>query len=266
MALSKERAKLCNRLRNARFRAREGLVLVEGIRCAGEFLQAGLPLEIRFALLSPRVTGTPVGEELRASLRSRRIPYEEIDDEEMKGVSATESAQGILLVVREPSFPWPPWEAGEASRLLLLDGVQDPGNVGTLIRAARAFGIDGVLVLPGTADPWNPKAVRSAAGASAHLPVVSVDWPRARDWLDRQGLPVLVAEAEGEDVRGLQGVDAWALVLGNEGSGVRREILEGAKRVLAIPMAKEVDSLNVAVAGGILLFALSPVHTPHGVP
>jgi TrmH family RNA methyltransferase len=197
-------------------------------------------------------------------LTSVGVRVEELEDEELQALSDTERTQGVLLVAEEPESAWPAPESRSPPRLLLLDGIQDPGNVGTLIRGARAFGLDGVLALEGTVDPWNPKTVRGGAGASAHIPVARVPWSRAREWLKTREIPLLVAVSEGEDVRGRGPIGGWALVVGNEGAGVRSEILEEAHALLAVPMAPDVDSLNVAMAGTILMFALSPTPEPHG--
>jgi len=263
MGLSKERRRLLDRLRNPRQRGREGLFLVEGIRGAGEFLRATVPMEIRFALVSPRLLELGGGPDLNSELLGRKVPVEEMEEGELEALSDTEASQGILLVVREPETSWP-LQGDPRLRLLLLDGIQDPGNLGTLLRTARAFGVDGVVALDGTADPWSPKAVRGGAGASAHVPVWRSAWPEARDWLRGQDMPILVADAVGRDVREAPSSGSWALVLGNEGAGVRQEIRDEAQEVLSIPMAEGVESLNVAMAGAILLFSLSPETEPHG--
>jgi len=256
MALSKEKQKLVDRLRMPRLRAREGAFLVEGIRGSQEFLRATLSLKIRFALVSSRLDELQGGVSLRAGLVDSGIPMEDLPDQELRDLSATENPQGVILVVDEPDAQASAWEEIPSPRLLILDGIQDPGNVGTLIRGARGFGLDGVIALDGTADPWSPKAVRAGAGAMAHTPVVRVDWKGALGWIQGWKVPILVSEAEGEDIRGVRINGGWALVVGNEGAGVRPEIREEARRLLAIPMAAGVDSLNVAAAGAILLYAL----------
>jgi TrmH family RNA methyltransferase len=185
------------------------------------------------------------------------VAVEEVEDRELAALSDTARSQGVMLVVEEPRDPWP-WQ-GRAGpwRVVILDGIQDPGNVGALVRVARAFGIQGVLALEGTVDPWNPKAVRGGAGAAAHLPVRRSSWQEARVWLRRHRIPVIVADPEGMDVRNARFPGAWALVLGNEGKGVRQEIREEADGLLSVPMLGGVDSLNVAAAGAILLFSLA---------
>ena len=256
MALSKAQKRLLERLRNPRLRPREGAFLVEGIRGAREVLRATLPLRVRFGLVSADLGRSPVGEELLRSLLTAPFPVEEHPEAELKTVSDLERPQGVILVVSEPENPLALVRAGPDTRVLLLDGIQDPGNAGTLIRAAWAFGLDGVFALEGTVDPWNPKVVRSAAGSLAHIPLARLPWTGAADWLGSLGASLFVADPGGEDARGFRPRTPWALVVGNEGAGPRREVLEKARRVLAIPMAPGVDSLNAGMAGAILLFTL----------
>jgi TrmH family RNA methyltransferase len=159
-------------------------------------------------------------------------------------------------------LPEPP--GGGEERCLLLDGIQDPGNVGTLIRAAAALGVHRVLVLDGTADPWGPKAIRASAGHSFTIPIHTIAWTEAERWLEGAGLPLFVAERGGIDLRDwLRSADAagrngsgWALLLGNEGRGPREQARARATARLGIPLAAGVDSLNVSTAGAILLWTL----------
>jgi tRNA(Leu) C34 or U34 (ribose-2'-O)-methylase TrmL len=108
---------------------------------------------------------------------------------------------------------------------------------------------------------WNPKAVRASAGAPAHIQIHRADWETVSSWLQAEGIPILVADASGVDVRRAEMAPTWAMVLGSEGSGVRPGIRAEAAQHLAIPMTPGVDSLNVAMAGSILLFSLSPTPT-----
>jgi RNA methyltransferase, TrmH family len=256
VALSKARAKLLERLRSPRQRPREGAFLVEGIRGTREVLRASLPLKVRFGLTSVSLGESPGGKEVLESLASAPFPVEEVPDADLEAVSDLERSQGVILVVSEPADPLSLVKTGPASRILLLDGVQDPGNAGTLIRVARAFGLDGVFALDRTVDPWNPKVVRSAAGSLAHIPVARLPWTGAAEWLGKTGTSLYVADPSGEDVRGFRPRIPWALAVGNEGAGPRPEVLMKAEGVLAIPMAPGVDSLNAGMAGAILLFTL----------
>ena len=227
------------------------------MRGGREVLQASHPLKVRFALVSPRLEGTNEGRDLIAKLTSGSFPVHEIPDQELEGLSDTSMPQGLLMVVEEPREQLRAIEGVSRPRLLLMDGIQDPGNAGTLIRAARAWGVDAVIALDGTVDPWNPKAVRSAAGAFAHTPVLRLPWAEADRWLEERGIPLFLADPGGEDVRGFHPGPPWALVVGNEGSGPRAELFSKAKRVLAIPMVPGAESINAGVAGAILLFSLS---------
>ncbi len=172
----------------------------------------------------------------------------------------TETPQGLLAVFEEPphdlaSLAPPP--AG--ARYLVLDALQDPGNVGTLLRTAAAFGVTAALLLDGTADPWSPKAVRAAAGELFRLPVVRTRWDKARGWLEAHEVAMLVADGAGQDLRTVPLPPApLALLVGNEGAGPRPEVRDAAHTLLALPLGRGVESLNAAMAGSILLWALGP--------
>ena len=256
MALSKGKAKFVERLRNPRLRSREGYFIVEGVRGAREVLQGELTSEVRFVLTSPGLFGSQSGRGLVDEIVASGFPMEEVSDREMGVLSDTEHSQGVLMAVKEPPDSFAALEREPAPRVLLLDGVQDPGNVGTLVRAARAFGLSGVIALEGTVDPFNPKVVRASAGALAHIPVHRLPWIEAAAWLEEKGVPLLVADAGGEDVKGFELLPSWALAVGNEGMGPREELAAKAAGVLSISMEHGVDSLNAGVAGAILLFAL----------
>lgn len=253
MGLSKSKSRLIGRLKDRKLRTREGLVLVEGVRAVTEVLDAGKC--VRFAVGAPRLRGGERSEGLLERLEAASIPVDWVDDGEVVALADTESPQGILVVVEEPEADLLQLAPGQ--RLLILDGVQDPGNLGTLIRAARAFDVEAVVALEGTVDPWNPKSVRAAAGASFHLPVVRESWDRCHRWLRERGVAILVADPAGTDVGEVRPEGGWALVIGNEGAGPRREILGGGWTLVAVPMSGGMESLNVGVAGAILLYALT---------
>jgi TrmH family RNA methyltransferase len=140
--------------------------------------------------------------------------------------------------------------------VLVLDAVQDPGNVGMMLRTALGLGAAGVVALKGTAELINPKVLRGSMGAAFRLPAVSADAGALLAWVAERGVELWVAAADGEPVSGRRGRarrPPLALVLGNEGAGVSATIAAAAGRRVAIPLAPGVESLNVAVAAGILL-------------
>ena len=253
MPLSRAKEKLVGRLRNSRMRPREELVLVEGPRTSAAVLDAGA--RIRFALVTPSFRRFPDGQELVDRLEAGTT-VDEVSEDELEGISDTDSPQGVLLVCEEPRLSVEDLLKRTPGRFLVLDGVQDPGNVGTLIRAARAFALDGVVALDGTVDPWNPKAVRASAGSSFHIGVVKSAWDQVESLVGDLNLHLLVAEAGGTDVADVSPPSPWALVIGNEGRGVRNEVRRRAAGVVTVPMPGGADSLNAGVAGAILLHSL----------
>jgi TrmH family RNA methyltransferase len=263
MPLSKEKRKVLERLRSPRLRRREGHFLVEGLRGAAEVLRSGQELEIRFGLASPRLFESERGREVAESLAGAHIPVSEVTDGELEGLSDTEQSQGVILVVREPDTSIQDLESQELPRLLVLDGIQDPGNAGTLVRAAWAFGLSGVVALGGTVDLFNAKVVRATAGAVAHLPLFRLPWDELAPWMTSRGIPLLVGDSHGEDVTTSFTDPPWALAVGNEGSGPQGPLLDAAQARIAIPMRTGVDSLNAGVAGAILMFALTSAMGTH---
>ena len=253
-ALSKRRTRLLARLGSSgRGRARERCVLVEGVRAAGEALASGVV--VRFAVCSPAVTRAPACEALLADLETRGIVPDWVGEREMAAVSATASPQGILLACEEPvRTPEVLRPTGDA-RFLAVDGIQDPGNLGTLVRTARAFGLTAVIVLDGTVDPWNARVVRASAGSVFRIPVVRAPWSEVRTRAAE--MRVVVADAAGQDAATLSVPSPWMLVVGNEGAGVRPAIREAARVCAAVPMPGTADSLNAGVAGALVLYALT---------
>jgi TrmH family RNA methyltransferase len=249
--LSQRRAALVAKLRVPKSRAREESVLVEGVRAVNEALAAGV--EVRFAVTSPRLVSTAEGKALAGRLGATDAAR--VDDGELGRLSDTEHHQGVLLVCAEPAASLGRIEP--TGRYLVLDGVQDPGNAGTLVRAAVAFGLDAAICLEGTVDPWSAKTVRSSAGMIFRLPVVRAAALDAMARLAEVRVPMLVADARGEDVAARRMDHGFALVVGNEGAGVRPQVAHSAAATVAVRMPGPAESLNVAMAGSILLYALT---------
>ncbi len=224
-----------------------------------EALAAGLGFH--GALAGPELERTARGAALRAELGRHAVPVEEAGSRAFEQLAETETPQGIVAVV-EPR-QWTPEEialgSGGAGAALVIDGVQDPGNVGTLIRTAHALGAGGTIVLRGTADVLSPKALRSAMGATFRHPVVPLDDNAFIAWARRNDLTLWAAASDGVPLpRALEGAGRGrgriAVIVGNEGAGIRPALNAVATRRVAIPLAQGAESLNVAVAAGILLY------------
>ncbi|HET9659365.1 MAG TPA: RNA methyltransferase [Thermomicrobiales bacterium] len=175
-------------------------------------------------------------------------------DELFSSISDTVTSQGMIGV-----FPFPEFapSADGVPFLLVVDGIQDPGNLGTLIRSAAAAGVTRVIALPGTADPWSPKTVRAATAAHFLIPIDTLSFESFVELLPN-GISVVAADASGAtryDEANLRG--PLALVVGSEGSGLSGELQEMAGQLVSIPLANSVESLNAGVAGSILLFEAS---------
>ncbi|MEJ2503944.1 MAG: RNA methyltransferase [Gemmatimonadota bacterium] len=252
--LSRAEARRIGALSRRRGREDSGLFLAEGIRVVEELLASGLPLEL--AVVAPTLDETERGRALRSRL-AERVELREVEARELRDLADTETSQGVLVVAGARETPLAELRVTGASVVLLLDGVQDPGNLGTLARSAAAFGCGALVVLPGTVDPWNPKAVRAAAGALFRLPVVRADVAAVAEWLARHGFLLAGADAGGTPIDRTTLPQRVALAVGNEGAGLSGSVRERCERRLAVPMRAGTESLNVAVAAGILLYDLT---------
>jgi TrmH family RNA methyltransferase len=234
---------------NARLAA--GLVAVEGENLLFEAIRSGVRVE-RIFLADDRTAPDwlPVRTELI-----------EVDREVLRSAVDTLSPQGIAALVRAPE-----WSLAEVCRpaasplILIAAGLQDPGNLGTLVRSAEAFGAVCVLSTPGTVSVWNPKALRASAGSAFRVPVFRTDIDDVLQ-LRREGLRLLAAVAEesreGNPPTAAAEADltgACALMIGNEGAGLTDEWLRFSDARITIPMPGTVESLNAAIAGSLLLY------------
>lgn len=252
--LSGAEAKRIRGLRRRKGREREGLFLAEGVRVVEELLGGGVVL--RMAVVSSSLEDTQRGARLREQLGAV-TELRVVRDSELRELADTTTSQGVLAVAEIPSTELAAIAPAGGSVALVLDGVQDPGNLGTLARSAAAFGCEGLLCLPGTVDPWNPKAVRASAGALFRMPVVQSGLEELEAWLGGHGYLLIGADAAGASVVGQALPQPLALAVGNEGAGLSGPIRERCERVVSVPMRGGTESLNVAVAGGILLYELT---------
>ncbi|MGH7718621.1 MAG: TrmH family RNA methyltransferase [Gemmatimonadaceae bacterium] len=242
---------LARDLQRRKARERHGLFVAEGVRAVEELLHS--PLRIEHVLVSPSVNATPRGSALREQLAARAVPISHVSDAELASAADTESPQGALAVAAIPRQSLDELPVGEHFLLLILDAVQDPGNVGTLLRTAAAFGAAATLALPGTVDLWNAKVVRSAMGALFRRPALHTTWPELDVFLRGHAVALWGAAADGEPHHTVRAPERLALVVGNEAGGLTEESRSRIQRRVSIPIEPDVESLNVAVAAGILL-------------
>lgn len=230
------------------------MFVCEGIRVVEELARSGLP--VRGVLISPQGLASSRAVNASGALRARGAEVVEVSDADFATAADTESPQGILAIADVPPTSVASVVIGDTARVLVLDGVQDPGNAGTILRTAAALEVTATLALPGTVDLWNAKVVRSAMGAHFHHPALACTWEELDALLARHRLPLWAADAAGERVDAVPPPSRLALAVGNEGAGISAPIRDRAARLVALPIAPAVESLNVAVATGILLYAL----------
>ncbi len=230
-------------------RQKRGLLIAEGIRVVRDLLDAGHP--VLQGLFVEDGRDDPAIDAIVQRLRTGGVNCEAVPAADLAEFADTVTPQGILVVAEIPRGRW---EDLAHLRLLVVDGVQDPGNLGTLVRTAEALGAAGVLVLPGTTDPWSPRAVRAAAGACFRLPVLELDHREAIEGLRARNVPLWASAADGEPYRrGDPAPPRVAIAVGNEGAGLSEQIRNAADRTVGIEQSRAADSLNVAAAAAILL-------------
>ncbi|MGD6846980.1 RNA methyltransferase [Rossellomorea aquimaris] len=175
-----------------------------------------------------------------------------VSDEVGKVLSDTETSQGIFAICKQKEDEH---DREKAETFMLLDGLQDPGNIGTIIRTAEAAGIDMVVLGKGTVDPYNPKVLRSAQGAHFHIPIIRRDLTETIPELKERNIPVYGTALEnGVEYTTIKPQSSYALIVGNEGNGMSKELLTETDQNLYIPIYGKSESLNVAIAAGVLLY------------
>ncbi len=246
MSIPKARLRLLRSLRQKKYRRQHGLFLVEGIRLVRELLDS--PLTIQELLVQP---DRPAVAELLSGVQG--VPIHQADEAMIRSLAGTIQPQGLVAVAEIPAFPVT--SLLEKNRLLILDRVADPGNLGTLLRSALAFGVEGVLLSRGSVEVTSDKVIRASMGGAFHLP-----WATGPETLelcqqvDAAGLQLLAATPSGGlDPRKVTPAARWALLLGSEAEGLPPGL---DCTTLTIPMGGPAESLNVAVAGALLLYEL----------
>jgi TrmH family RNA methyltransferase len=231
----------------------DDVCLLEGPRLIEEALDADVVVVEAAAL--PEIEDRPLGSGILAALRQRGVPVRRMTRSLLESLSEAESPQGIVALARPPGPREEPMYEG-LPLILLAVGIQNPGNLGGLLRTAEASGATGACLVEGCADPFSWKALRGAMGSAFRLPLTrAVTAAAALDRLDERGVRVVATAADGEnryDEVDLTG--PVAVAVGNEGAGLPVDVARRAALRVRIPLAPPVESLNVGVAAGLVLF------------
>ncbi len=251
------RVKFIRRLARRRVREQEGKFLVEGVRFLEEAIRENWPLQQVIYTSGLAENARSVG--LLEILKKQGVPTDVVDGELFAELAETESPQGILAVAEisvRPELDPQILLGGTSDMLVLVDGVRDPGNLGTIIRCADAYGAGGVLVLKGTVDPYNAKTLRATMGAIFRVPLLLVDDPslipaalEAGGWKIVAGDPAAERLLNHCDLTG-----RVVLAVGGEAEGFSSSIRPAFGETVRIPMPGRAESLNAGVAAGILLY------------
>ncbi|SDG97041.1 RNA methyltransferase, TrmH family [Selenomonas sp. WCT3] len=249
-----KKVKLAASLHSRKHRDKEGLFIAEGIRLVEMAASSGW--NIRYGFYTPELLKQPRGKDLCEALTKGGVSLYEVPAAVYQKASATDTPQGILVVAEQKKSRLEELPAAENPIYVVLDGVQDPGNAGTIIRTADAVGAHGVILLKGSVDAFGDKVVRSTMGSLFHLPVCTdVDVKELQAFLTSQNLTLYATALDAsakphfeQDFR-----QGCAVVFGNEGNGVSAKLLEQAVTTY-IPMYGDAESLNVGVSAAVVLY------------
>lgn len=228
-----------------------GLAGIEGPNLLAEALRSGLRVRCVFAARDAEHLLEPLKlpKETEVLLMQREL---------LDSALATETPQPIAALIEPPDWTWAHLLRGQrtaAPLIVVLAGLQDPGNLGTIVRSAEAFGADGLLCLPGTVSAWNPKAVRASAGSVFRVPLLTASEKEAITHLRTAGVRMIATTAHGAQPADLVDLtEPVALLIGNEGNGVPAALVERADGAITIPCPGLVESLNAAIAASVLLY------------
>ncbi|MDQ2817772.1 MAG: RNA methyltransferase [Candidatus Eremiobacteraeota bacterium] len=245
-------------LHQKKHRQTQRCFLIEGITLVREALDAGAGLH-RAYWVAP---ANPAVDALRRRLTAAGVATHSVDERVMASLASTASTQGIIAVAAFVHHPpdalsaiFPP---GRPGVVLILDGISDPGNAGTLVRSAHAFGAQAVCFGRRSVDPYNDKTVRATMGTLFRIPIIAYDdWPPMKRELDAAQLTIVAAQAGAADVRDVTVPERLALLIGHERRGHRALPPGDMASLVGIPQTEDAESLNAAVAGSIILYEIA---------
>jgi len=237
-------------IKKSKARTEQGVYVVEGIKM---FQEASLEEIVKVYVSEALFEKGTLKEILN------KIPYEILRDDVFCHVSDTKTPQGILCIMKQKHYTLEQLTAGKCPLLLVLENIQDPGNLGTMMRTAEGAGVTGVLLSRGCVDIYNPKTIRSTMGSIYRVPFLYTDHlMEDMEKLHEKGIQTYAAHLKGKgyyDEESYQGPTAF--LIGNEGNGLSDELSGMAKQYIKIPMGGQLESLNAAIAAAILMYEAS---------
>lgn len=246
--------KLAMQLKNRKARNKMGMFITEGIRNAEDLLNQNTDGVV--CLIQNDKCQNQRIEKLIDRGNNLHWLFLETPELLLKKVTCTEHGQGLILIVKKKEYDKENLFRLGKKYYILLDNIRDPGNLGTMIRTASAAGCDGILLTEGCVDPYNDKTIRSSMGSILRIPIYeNIDISVLETMIQKTGLPLFgTSLVDAQSYESIDTIDSGIFAFGNEGNGIRPDILKITKLNLFIPMANSVESLNVSAAAAIILF------------
>jgi RNA methyltransferase, TrmH family len=237
--LSKSQISLLKSLQHKKFRIEHGLFLVEGYKSVNEFANSAYQIEAIYHTnaIDPKLLKL-----------SGKINFHEISLNDLEKISSLKSPQDVIALVKIPAWPVLNEVTLKQKFAIALDGIQDPGNMGTIIRTADWFGIKHIICSDDTVDAYNPKVVQATMGSLSHVNIYYVDLV---DFLTKINLPLFGALLNGTNIYKTNFGTEGVVIMGNEGNGLRPEIIKLVQKAVTIPRVGNAESLNVGIATAI---------------
>jgi TrmH family RNA methyltransferase len=243
--LSKSQISFIKSLHQKKYRKQNSIFIIEGIKSIAEFISSAYQLEHIYYLAQYK--------SLLPNLPAN-IKLFEVNNVELEKISTLQAPQGILALVKIPESENIDSDQLKGKFSLMLDGIQDPGNLGTIIRTADWFGFNNIICSLDTVEIYNPKTVQATMGSLSRINVYRQD---LSSLIERSRLPVFGTTLKGNDIYNIEWGKEGLVVLGNEGQGISEEILKQVTKTVTIPRVGRAESLNVAISAGILCAEIS---------
>ncbi|BCJ88092.1 TrmH family RNA methyltransferase [Effusibacillus dendaii] len=241
-------------LKQKKFRDQTGFFIIEGIRLVEDALESNAPIEV--VLLAEDLIVSGKADKIINLSDSLQIEQIKVSQAVIENVADTKTPQGVVAVARQYQHqPAGLIESRKQSLFLAIDSIQDPGNLGTMIRSADAVGAGGVFVGKGSVDLYNPKVVRATMGSLFHLPVMEVNLDELFPLLKRHDVTIIGTSVDHhEDIYSVDLTGSIAIVIGSEAHGISEEIRRHIDRWMSLPMPGKAESLNAAIASSVVLY------------
>ena len=251
---SNDNVKLIRSLNEKKYRTKYNAFYLEGVKVTNEILDKNEAIDILFIAYSKSLLiSTNGGQALLDRISSlKNVKVLEFEENIFKYMTDTVNTQGILVVMKIPKYSL---ENEENKNIILLDKVQDLGNIGTIIRSCNAFGVDTILCTSGTADVYSPKAVRATMGGILNVKIIYLDDIEKLNLFKKMGYKIATTSLKTQNsIDSIDYNNKYIFVMGNEANGVSKEIIDISDFVIKIPMSEKIESLNVGVATSIILY------------